>query len=191
VIETRSAILHINRLLFRLAFSLLAGIAPLAQSAVETSVPVSAETGTSIARDLFPVTVELPMGNLYFTDPVLQFVDSRRVGLRVRLQVYDYRPEEGIAISEMGRALVSGEPDYDPGTREVLLHNPRLDALTFDRPGEQTRRFSAAIHAAWANQVTNPIRSGLPPHPYLIPFRNNIRNLSYNGEVINLIISFR
>ena len=163
----------------------------MAHSAVDMYVPVSAEMGTSIAGDLFPVALKLTGTNLYLTEPVLQFVDAQRIGMRMRLQAYDYRPEAGVAISETGWAFVSGELGYDPGTREFLLHNPRMDKLEFDRESAVTRRFSNEINAAWSGQVTNPIRTVLPPHPYLLPFRNNIKSLSYDGKTINLAITYQ
>jgi len=46
------------------------------------------------------------------------------------------------------------------------------------------------LKAAWSAQVTNPIRTELPPHPYILPFKNNIQDLSYDGKVINLAISY-
>lgn len=172
------------------ALALLIGGGLPSLSAVETSVPISAETGTSIAGELFPVTVKIAESNLYLSDPQLQFIDSRRIGLRLRLQAYDHRPEKGIAISEMGRAYVSGELDFDPVTRELLLHNPRLDTLDFERQGEVARRLSSDIRTAWAEQVTNPVRSELPPHPYLIPFRNNLQDILYNGKTLTLVMGF-
>ena len=183
--------LRVMPILASVVFSLLFGLAPMAQSAMEMSVPISAETGTGIAGDLFPVALKLPGANLYLTDPELQFMDARRIGMRMRLQAYDHRPEAGVAISEMGWAFVSGELGYDPGTREFLLYNPRMDRLEFDRESAVTRRFSTEINAAWSGQVTNPIRTVLPNHPYLLPFRNNIKSLSYDGKSISLLVTYQ
>ena len=159
-------------------------------AAAGTTVPISAELGTSIAADLFPVTVKLTPGNLFLTEPVLLYLDQGRIGMQVRFQAYDHRPAQGIAISEMGRALFSGKIGYDPGTRQILLHDPSINKLEFDHKNDVTQRLLAQLKGAWSTQVTNPIRSELPPHPYLIPFKNNIQDLSYDGKSINLTLSY-
>lgn len=156
-----------------------------------TTVPISAELGTNIARDMFPVTLKLSRGNLFLTEPALLFQDQQRVGMQVRFQAYDHRPQLGIAISEMGRAQLSGTLGYDPVNRQVLLLDPRIDNIRFDNNNESTRLFLAEMQAAWSAQVTNPLRSALPPHPYLIPFRNNIQDLSYDGKSITLTLSYQ
>ena len=159
-------------------------------SAAATTVPISAELGNSIAADLFPVTIKLTPGSVFLTEPRLLFLDQGRIGMQVRFQAYDHRPEQGIAISELGRAAFSGRVGYDPGTRQILLYEPRIDKLEFDRKSEVTRRLLAQLKSAWSTQVTNPIRAELPPHPYLIPFKNNIQDLVYDGTSINLTISY-
>ena len=159
-------------------------------SAATTTVPISAELGNSIAADLFPVTIKLTPGNVFLTEPRLLFLDQGRIGMQVRFQAYDHRPAQGIAISEVGNATFSGRVGYDPGTRQILLHEPKIDKLEFDRKNEVTRRFLAQLKSAWSTQVTNPIRAELPPHPYLIPFKNNIQDLAYDGKNINLTISY-
>jgi hypothetical protein len=161
-----------------------------AYSGIGTTVPVSAELATSIAGNLFPVTVKLNTGNLFLTDPIVLFFDDRRIGVQVRFHAYDHRPEEGIAISEMGRALISGELDYDPGARQILLHDPRIDNIEFDRDSGVTQRIFTELKATWTAQVTNPIRSEIPPHPYLLPFKENIQDLSCDGKNINLEILY-
>jgi len=161
-----------------------------AYAAAGTTVPISAELGTSIAADLFPVTVKLTPGNLFLTEPLLLFLDKGRIGMQVRFQAYDHRPAQGIAISEMGRGRFSGKIGYDRGTRQVLLHDPRIDELEFDKKNDVTQRLLTQLKAAWSAQVTNPIRTELPPHPYILPFKNNIQDLSYDGKVINLAISY-
>ena len=157
---------------------------------IGTTVPVSAESGTSIAANLFPVTVELNNGNLFLTDPVVLFLDDRRIGMRVRFQAYDHRPAQGVAISEMGRALISGELDYDPATRQILLREPAIDKLEFDQDSAVTRRFFAELKAAWAAQVADPMRAEIPPHPYILPFKEHIQDISYDGKNINLKIVY-
>jgi hypothetical protein len=155
-----------------------------------TTVPISAELSTSIAGDLFPVTVKLSKGNLFLTEPAVLFLDKGRIGMQVRFQAYDHRPAQNVAISEMGRAVFSGKLGYDPGTRQILLHDPRIDKLEFDQKNEATQRFLTQLKEAWSMQVTNPIRSELPPHPYLLPFKDNIQDLSYDGKNINLTMSY-
>jgi hypothetical protein len=170
------------------AFSLAAAVA---LSAVATTVPISAALATSIAADLFPVTVKVSKGKLYLTQPVAQFLDNERVGMAVRIQAYDHRPAEGIAISEMGRATISGTLGYDPATQQVLLTDPRIESLVFDRENAATGDFLTAIKSAWSVVVTNPMRAPVPPHPYLLPFRNNIQDLSYDGKNIVLTVSYQ
>lgn len=161
-----------------------------AYSATGTTMAISAELATGIAGDLFPVSIKLAPGNLFLTNPVALFLDGGRIGMQVRFQAYDHRPAQDIAISEMGGALFSGKLGYDLGTRQILLHDPRIDKLQFDQKNEVTQRLFSELKAAWSAQVANPIRADLPPHPYLLPFRNNIQDISYDGKSINLTISY-
>ena len=149
-----------------------------------TTVPVSAETATNIARSLFPVSLSVGAGKLFLTNPVIIFLDDRRIGLQAHLQAYDHRPQEGIAISEEGQVLVSGEVGYDPRTREVLLYAPRIDKLTFDNESEVTKRQRAEVQGAWEAQVTNPIRAEVPPHPFITPFKDGIQDVTYEKRSI-------
>ena len=158
--------------------------------AATTTVLISAELGTSIAADLFPVTIKLTPGNVFLTEPRLLFLEQGRIGMQVRFQAYDHRPAQNIAISETGRAAFSGRIGYDPVTRQILLHDPMIDTLEFDRNSTVTKSILAQLQDAWRTQATNPMRAELPPHPYLIPFRNNIQALSYNGNNINLTVSY-
>jgi hypothetical protein len=176
--------------LFALITCSLLTLSGTASAASRTTVPISAELSTGIAGDLFPVTVKLTEGNLFLTEPVALFLDDGRIGIQVRYQAYDHRPAQGIAISEMGRAAFSGKIGYDLATRQILLHDPKIDKLEFDRKSEVTQRMLTQLKDAWHTQVTNPIRAELPPHPYLIPFKNNIQDLSYDGKNINLTISY-
>lgn len=162
-----------------------------AYAVTATTVPISAELGTSIARDLFPLTISLNQGKLFLTEPALLFLDQQRVGMQVRFQAYDHRPQQSIAVSELGRAQLSGTLDYDPVSRQVLLVDPRIDKIQFDSDNAATRRFLADIQAAWSAQITNPVRSALPQHPYLIPIRNNIQDLAYDGKSITLTLSYQ
>ncbi|MEZ5504296.1 MAG: hypothetical protein R3E50_17170 [Halioglobus sp.] len=171
-----------------LALALLTGVERV--YAAPTTVPISDKLATSIAADLFPVTVKLDQGNLFLTNPAVLFLGQERIGMQVRFQAYDYRPEQNVAISETGEATISGKIGYDLGTRQVLLYDPRIDRLAFDQKNAATQGFSDTIKAAWRAQVTNPLRAALPPHPYLLPFRNNIQSLSYDGTAINLTLSY-
>jgi len=173
---------------FCLAALLLVGggllIAVRGHAGFGTTVPISAELATSIARSLFPVSLAVGRGNLFLTEPIVVFLDDRRIGLRVHLQAYEHRPEEGIAISEEGEALLSGELGYDMKARQVLLYEPGLDQLTFDRVSDVTKRIRAEVQGAWEAQVTNPVRTELPPHPYLQPFKQGIQDLTYEKRSI-------
>jgi hypothetical protein len=176
--------------LFVFFVHLLLMISGNAHAATATTVAISPELGTSIAGDLFPVTIKLTPGNVFLTEPRLLFLDKGRVGMQVRFQAYDHRPAQGIAISEMGRAVFSGKIGYDLVTRQILLHDPSIDKVEFDQKSDVTQRLLTQLNGAWATQVTNPIRAELPPHPYLMPFRNNIQALSYDGKTINLTLSY-
>jgi hypothetical protein len=172
-----------------IAYLLIINAGP-AFSGIGTTVPISAELGTSIAADQFPLTVEMGQGNLFLTEPQVLFIDDKRIGIQVRFQAYDHRPAEGIAVSEMGRAQFSGELGYDPDARQVLLHKPKIDKLEFDRDSEVTHRLLDELKTTWAEKITNPIRSELPQHPYVLPFKENIQDLSYDGKSINLGIYY-
>lgn len=149
-----------------------------------TSVPVTAELATSIARSMFPQTLSVAGGKLFLSEPEVIYVDLKRVAVRVHVQAYDHRPEEGVALSEEGTALVSGEVGYDMGAGQVLLFQPVLDELSFARDTPFSRQISDAVNLAWKAQVTNPVRADLPPHPYIQPFRHGIQDISYGREGI-------
>ena len=51
-----------------------------------TSVPISAELATSIARSMFPQGLVLARGNLLLSDPAVVFVDMKRVAVRMHVQ---------------------------------------------------------------------------------------------------------
>ena len=156
-----------------------------------TTVPVSAESATNIARSFFPVSLVAGTGNLFLTDPVVVFIDDRRLGLQVHFQAYENRPEKGIAISEEGQALVSGEVGYDLASKQVLLYDARVDELAFDAESNLTQRLRADIESAWQAQVTNPIRADLPPHPFILPFRDGIQDVSYLKRSIYIQVFYK
>jgi len=170
-----------------IALLIMPGEAP---AAFDTVVPISAELATGIAGDLFPVTLKLSQGNVFLTAPQLLFSDPARISLQVRFQAYDHRPQQNIAISETGHAVISGRLGYDRGTRQVLLYDARIDKLQFDNNNAVTERLSGQLQTAWSSRVTNPIRADVPPHPYLMPFKNNIQGLSYDGKNISLTLSY-
>ena len=114
-----------------------------------TVVPVSAESGTSIAGNLFPVGLKLQQANLLLTAPTLIYIDAQRLGLRVRFQAYDHRPAQGIAESETGWMQLSGKLGFDQESREILLHEPSMDNLEFVRDFTATLRFNTVIIADW------------------------------------------
>ena len=67
-------------------YLLLISAAP-AYSGIGTTVPISAELGTSIAGDNFPLTVKIGKGSLFLTDPTVLFIDDKRIGMQVRIAV--------------------------------------------------------------------------------------------------------
>lgn len=172
---------------------LLAGLAltGASQAAFNTAVPVSEQTASELAASLFPVSVKLEQANLFLTAPRVLFIDSSRIGIRATFQAYDHRPDEGVALSETGLATLSGRVSWDRNAREVLLHDPRIEQLAFDRDNGATRHFSQVLADAWSGQVTNPIRSALPPHPYLTPFRDNIGDILYDGVHLSLVLVYQ
>ncbi len=155
------------------------------------TVPISGPTATAIAESLFPVAIKAAGTNYLLSEPVVLFLNAGKIGLQTRFQAYDHRPAEGVAISEMGRAQISGKLDFDQTTRQVLLHHPTLDKLEFDRQTEITTRLLNDLQKVWSTQVSDPLRSDIPPHPYLLPFKDNIGNISYDGENINLEILYQ
>jgi len=161
-----------------------------AYSGAETTLSISEELATSIAADLFPVTLSLSKGNVFLTEPRLLFLDKQRVSMQVRFQAYDHRPEEDIAVSKMGQAQISGILDYDQTSRQILLHDPRIDELVFDRTSGVTLDMHSEMKAAWSVLVTNPIRLEIPTHPYTLLIKDNIQDLSYDGKSINLKVLY-
>ncbi len=159
-------------------------------AAINSVVPISAELATSIAGKMFPAGLDLNTGKLLITEPEVVFVNNKRLALQVRVQAYYHRPDQNIAISEMGWARISGGLDFDSETRQILLHNPSIDTLDFDRQNEASRDFRSDISDSWSNQVTNPMRTDIPPHPYIVLFKDNIRNVTYDGQNINIEIAY-
>lgn len=162
-----------------------------AHSAFNTTVPVSEQSASSIAVSLFPVAVALERANLFLTNPQVLFLDRQRIAIRASFQAYDHRPDEGVALSETGLAMLSGRVAYDRAARQVLLHDARVERLAFDRDNDTTRHFSRLLLRAWSQEVPNPIRTGLPPHPYLTPIKDNIDNILYDGTHISLVLVYK
>ena len=161
-----------------------------AYAAFNVSFEVSSEMGNRLAAEEFPLTLKLEPERLFVTQPVLIFMDEKRLGISVRFQAYDHRPAENIAISESGDARFSGELDFDSVAHRILLHNPKLDSLQFDRNTPEAMRLAEKIQAAWKAQVSNPLQADIPPHPYVAPFKENIRDISYDGKAITLHIGY-
>ena len=156
-----------------------------------TTVPVSEASATNIARSLFPVSLAAGSGTLFLTNPVVIFIDDRRLGLQVHFQAYENRPEKGVVISEEGQALVSGEVGYDPRSKQVLLYEARIDELVFDTDSAVTRGLRADIQSAWQAQVSNPIRADLPPHPLILPFKDGIQDVTYEKRSIYIQVLYK
>lgn len=149
-----------------------------------TSVPISAELATNIAASMFPQTLDLGKGKLFLSDPSVIFVDLKRVAVQMRIQAYDHRPAEGVAESVEGTAVLSGEVGYDSVTRQVLLFRPQLDELVFNADSDYTKQVRDTIEREWQSKVTNPVRAEVPPHPYILPFKQGIQDISYGREGI-------
>jgi hypothetical protein len=184
-----------KRTLFLSVFALITIIASTllrnpAFSAINSVVPVSQALATSIASNLFPVGLELNTGNLLVTAPEVIFVNTERLALKVKIQAYYHRAKQDIAISEMGWAQISGELDFDAETRQILLKNPSIDSLSFDRKNKASENFHTDISDNWLSQVTNPMRTDIPAHPYIILFKDNIKNVTYDGQNINIEIVY-
>jgi hypothetical protein len=162
-----------------------------ANAGFATTVPVSADSATNIARSFFPVSLVAGTGNLFLTDPVVVFIDDRRLGLQVRFQAYENRPEKGIVISEEGQAMVSGEVGYDLENKQVLLYEAKVDELVFDTESNLTERLRADILSMWQAQVTNPIRADLPPHPLILPFKDGIQDVTYEKRSIFIQVFYK
>ena len=175
---------------FSRALLLLFVLSSPSYSAIPATLSISEIQGTSIARDVFPLTLKLSQGNVYLTEPKLIFMTNSRVGVQVRLQAYDHRPVDGIAISEVGNALFSGILGFDPVTREVLVYQARIDELKFDRSNEFTRRFSGEIDDSWREQIKDPIRTAIPANAYTLPIKDNIQSLSYTGRAIEILVVY-
>ena len=172
--------------------SLIGTLNPISALAVSsTQLPLSAELATGLAEQSFPLTINLEYGKLFLTKPVVLFLDADNVGLRVRVQAYDHRPAEGVALSEMGRAVISARPGYDVAARRILLHEPQLIELTFDRENTASRKFERAARDLWNTQAESTVRARLPQHPYITPFRSYIQDLSYDGSSIFLELQYK
>ena len=158
------------------------------QAGFASSVPVSAQLATGIARSMFPQALALGQLNLFLTEPAVIYQDARRLAIRMQVQAYDHRPEEGIARSEQGSALLSGEPGYDPASGPVLLYEAQLEALDFANNNALTRQVRQEVGAAWKSRVSNPVRVDMPPHPFIQPFRGSIRDVTYGKDGIVILV---
>jgi hypothetical protein len=155
-----------------------------------TTLSISAELATSIATDLFPITISLGKGSVFLTQPQVLFLDGKRVSLRVHLQAYDHRPQENIAISETGWALISGILGYDRISKQILLHDARLDELEFDRSTAATQEMRRRMEASWTAMVPDPIRAEIPAHPYTLLIKDYTQAIFYDGKRIGLNVLY-
>ena len=116
-----------EEVLFSPAWLLLALVALVVASrgyaGFGTTVPVTAETATNIARSLFLVSLKAVTATCTSPTRGCLFIDDRRIGLQAHLQAYDHRPEQGIAISE-ARAVVSGEGATTPLRSRFVARAP-------------------------------------------------------------------
>ena len=163
-----------------------------AAAAFGTTVPISAELATSIATSLSPQTVPLSENRLYVSNPVVLYANPGtatssnpappRLRLQLNVQSLRRQADNTLKASAPGQAEVSGELGFDAITRQILLINPSIDRLELG-PGDPDRQaFRQELDRQWEKQVTNPMRIDLPPHPYLIPFRQGIKDIRLDDQ---------
>ncbi len=172
-----------------LAVTLIAATLPqhsAAQNASTSTLTVSQDLANLITTTQFPLGLTLARGKVFLSKPSMLFLPQPRIGLAVKFQAYDHRPAQGIALSETGRAQISGVLDYDPTIRRLLIRDPQLEQLVFDRDNAASAQFRQDMEATWAQQVTNPIRTELPQHPFLMQLRRNLLSIGYDGSSILL-----
>ena len=163
-----------------------------ALAAFGTTVPISVELATSIAATVFPQTVPLRQNSLYVSNPVVFYANpgtatsSNRAPPRLRLQLnvqsLRRQADNTLKASAPGQAEVSGELGFDATTGQILLINPSIDRLELGSGDPDRRAFREELDKQWNEQVTNPMRIDLPPHPYLIPFRQGIKDIRLDDQ---------
>jgi hypothetical protein len=42
----------------------------------------------------------------------------------------------------------------------------------------------AEVQGGWESQVTNPMRAEVPPHPFILPFKEGIQDVTYEKRSI-------
>ena len=162
-------------------------------AAFGTTVPISAELATSIANSLFPQTVPLSKNSLYVSDPIVLYPKldtgknstipvSPRLRLLLNVQSLRRQADNSLKASAPGQAEVSGELGFDAITRQILLINPSIDRLQLGPGDPDVNAFRQELDRQWDEQVTNPMRIDLPPHPYLIPFRQGIKDVRLDDQ---------
>ena len=171
-----------------------------ALAAFGTTVPISAALATNIASSLFPQTVKLRENSLYVSDPIVLYAKSGSTAsssatpprLRLQLNVQSLRrqADNTLQASAPGQAQVSGELGFDAETRQILLINPSIDYLALGPGDSDERAFRQELDQQWHKQVTNPMRIDLPPHPYLMPFRQGIRDIRLDQQGIIVEVLF-
>lgn len=187
---TRSR-LSLTHLVFALCLML---IAAASSAGFATTVPVSAELATNIASSLYPQTIALDKDSLFVSDPIVSYpgagANTERVSLRVNVQILRRQPDESLVATAPGIAEISGEIGYDRQATQILLINPRVDSLTL-APGEpKAPQLRADLLRQWDMKITNPMRVDVPGHPYLLTFKQGIRDITLSDEGIVIDVMF-
>jgi hypothetical protein len=159
-----------------------------------TTVPVSAEAATNIAGSLYPRTIALDNGSLFVSQPVVSYPGEgsgpARISVRVNVQVLRRQSDQSLVASAPGLAQVSGEIGYDRKAAQILMTNPRIDDLVFDASEPGAEQLRADLLRQWGERITNPMRIEVPGHPYLLPFKQGIRDISLRDESIIVEVLF-
>ncbi|MEP0202414.1 MAG: hypothetical protein ABJ084_06485 [Halioglobus sp.] len=172
--------------------ALLASASQTSFAVFGTTVPISAELATNIANSVFPQTVPLRENSLYVSNPVVLYTSpdankasgqaSPRLRLQLNIQSLRRQADNTLKANAPGQAEVSGELGFDPITRQILLINPSIDSLQLGPGDLDGQALREELDRQWAEQVTNPMRIELPAHPYLIPFRQGIKDIRLDEQ---------
>lgn len=161
-----------------------------------TTVPVTADVATSIAGSAFPQTIALDKNSLYVSEPLATYPDAaattgpRRISLQVNVQILQRQPDQTLVATLPARAQLSGEVGYDRETTQILLINPQIDSLEFDPAETNAEQIRADLNRNWNERITNPLRVDVPAHPYLLPFKQGIRDISFQEQGIVVDVWF-
>ena len=160
-----------------------------------TTVPVTADVATSIAGSVFPQTIALDKGSLYVSEPLVIYPDPtangpKRISLQVNVQVLQRQPDQTLVATLPARAQLSGEVGYDRETAQILLINARVESLEFDPAEKNAEQLRIDLDRNWKERITNPLRVDVPAHPYLLPFKQGIRDISFQEQGIVVDVWF-